>query len=158
MTGMNEAEEKAVSPPVEDGREPEGFHVSAGAVPFFLYIVREDGEQVEIDLDEHGWMTTYADWMRGRSRWYLMSKPSPEVPSRPWLAVDVMEGDQPYYTARHIVRVKGRNAGAQLTAYGIGAKRVAGNTDRMWIMPGGIICAGDDVETIGDAIIDAINN
>jgi hypothetical protein len=158
VTGdLNEAVEKAIET-TENGTEPAGFTVSTGYIPFFLFIVRPNADQVEIDLEEHGWMKTYAEWMRGRSRWYLMSKPTPEVPARAWLAVDVQEGDQPYYTARHIVRVKGRNAGAQLTAYGIGAKRTGGTTDRMWILPGGIVCAGDDVETIGDAIIDAAGN
>lgn len=157
MADLNEAPEIAVTQ-APDGQEP-GFHSDSGPSPFYLYIVRPNGDSVEIDVEEYQWMKTYAEWMRGRSRWYLMSKPTPEVPARAWLGVDVQEGDQPYYTARHIVRVKGRNAGAQLTVCGIGAKR--GNvdvTDRMWVLPSGLVCAGDDVDTLGDAIIDAINN
>jgi len=159
---LNEAVEKALNEVrALDGRDPlpdKGFHATSGAIPFYLHIVRPNGEFVEINLEEGGWMTTYAEWMRGRARWYLMSKPSPEVPARPWLAVEVQEGDQPYYTARHIVRVKGINAGAQITVYGIGAKRASGHTDRMWILPNGLICSGEDVDTLGDAVIDALTN
>jgi hypothetical protein len=159
VADLNETIEGVVSTEDENGLDPAevGYHVDSGPNPFFLFIVRPNAESVQIDLDEPGWMTTYATWMRGRSRWYLMTKSTPTVPSRPWLGVDVMEDDQPYYTARHIVRVKGVNAGAQITAYGLGAKRAAGHTDRMWILPNGLICSGEDVDTLGDAVIDSLN-
>ena len=141
-----------------DGMEPEGYHVDSGPLPFFLLITRPNGESVEIDLEENQWMKTYAEWMRGASRWYLTTKPTPQVPAHVWLAVNVRDGDQPYYTARHIVRIKGRNAGAQITAYGIGAKRIEGHTDRLWIMPNGIVCGGEDADAFGDAVIDSLGN
>ena len=156
MSDLSEAVEKVAKQMVENGQEPE-YHVDSGQVPFFLAIYRPNGEHVEIDVEEHGWMKTYAEWMRGASRWYLISKPTPEVPARAWLAVDVREGDQPYYTARHIVRVKGHNAGMQIVAYGIGAKRGEA-TERMWVLPNGLVCCGDDVEALAEALIDSINN
>jgi len=148
-------EAPAVPARTENGHQPQpsdGFQVGGEGVPFYVQIVRPSGEMLQIDVEEHGWATTHAEWMRGRSRWYLMRKAT----GMPVLVVEAQEGDQPYYTARHVVRVKGHNAGGQVVAYGIGAKRVDGRTDRLWILPGGLVCGGEDADTLGDAIIDAI--
>ncbi len=121
----------------------------SGAVPYYLHIIRANSDQIEIDVEEPQWMKTHAEWMRGRMRWYLMRK----ADKTPVLAVDVMDGDQPYYAAQHVARISGRGAGGHIVAYGIGAKRVDGNTDRMWVLPNGIVCAGNDVNSLGDALL-----
>jgi hypothetical protein len=127
----------------------EGGTYSSGEVPYTLAIVLPNSEIIEIDVEEYQWATKYAHLMRVRSRWYLIRKSD----GQPVLGVDVMDGDQPYYAAEHIVRAQGRNAGAHIVCYGIGAKRADGHTDRMWVLPNGIICSGNDVYSLGDAIL-----
>jgi len=127
-------------PPGTYGGEP---------VPYVLTIVLPTSEMIEIDVEEYQWAKKYAHLMRVRSRWYLIEKAT----GKAVLAVDVMEGDQPYYAAEHIMRVQGRNAGAHIVCYGIGAKRADGHTDRMWVMPNGIVCSGNDVYSLGEAIL-----
>jgi hypothetical protein len=104
-----------------------------------------------IDLDEAGWATTHAYWMRRSGVvWFLMRKAT----TSPVLAVWVHEGDQPYYTARHVGIATG--IGAEITAYGIGKKRPDGSTHRLWILPNGIICTAEDVDDLGLRIVRAM--
>jgi hypothetical protein len=116
--------------------------------PYWLQIWHEDGRSVAIDLGESGWMSTFSDWMRGRSRWMLIEK----MTGHAVFVVDVFEGEQPYYTARH-VGVAGSGGSNEVVAYGIGKKRIDGHTDRLWVLPTGEICAGDDVDSLGHSII-----
>jgi hypothetical protein len=119
--------------------------------PWYLHIVRPNAAEQIIDLGEYQWATTYAEWMRGRSRWYLVRK----ADNFPVLVIDVGDDDQPYYTARHIGKI-GSGGTNQIIAYGIGAKRYDGVIDRLWILPGGMVCAGDDVDGLGIAIVEAL--
>jgi hypothetical protein len=116
-----------------------------GTNPFYLIIVLPD-QNVGIDLDEAGWATAYAAYMRAApAQWVLVDK----AEHRQRLAVIVKPGDQPYYTARHVGIAVGLGGGSQLTAYGIGAKRVDGCVERLWYLPDGCVCTGDDVDDIG---------
>lgn len=113
-------------------------------VPYYLLLVRPTGEELKIDVEEYQWMTTYADWMRGRSIWHLVRKANNTIV----FAVDVFDGEQPYYTAKHIGAM-GSGGGNEIVAYGIGKKRLDGFVDRLWVLPNGLVCGGDDVETLG---------
>lgn len=119
--------------------------------PFYLMIYRPSGDSIRIDLGEHGWLTTYAEWMRGRSRWFLVQKDGDRV----LFTLEVQEDDQPYYTARH-VGVAGSGGSNEIVAYGIGAKRASGMVDRLWILPDGTVCVGDDVGSLGVSLLHQI--
>lgn len=114
-----------------------------GPTPFYLIISTID-ENVGIDLDETGWMTTYAPFLRMPGQWVLVHKPT----GHQALIVRVEEGDQPYYTARH-VGVTGSGGGNEITAYGIGKKCVDGHVERLWVLPNGTVCGGEDVDQLG---------
>lgn len=114
-----------------------------GTNPFYLMIALED-ENVGIDLDQTGWATTFADKLRLPGQWILIHKES----GHQALIVKVNEGDQGYYTARH-VGIAGSAGSNEVTAYGIGKKCADGHVERLWILPGGTVCAGDDVDQLG---------
>jgi hypothetical protein len=118
-----------------------------GPNPFYLMIVLTD-ENVGIDLDQPDWMATYAQYMRLAGQWVLVNKAS----GQQTLIVKVDEGDQPYYTARH-VGVAGSGGSNEIIAYGIGKKRADGCVERLWALPGGTVCGGDDVNSLGIIMI-----
>jgi hypothetical protein len=124
-------------------------HEWADENPFYLAIA-DDTEGVTIDLGEAGWATTYAAWMRRPGLFVLMDKQR----NIPILVVQVHEGDQPYYTARH-VGVTGSGGSNEITAYGIGKKTGAGEMVRLWVLPNGMICGGDDVDDLGVRMVKA---
>lgn len=114
--------------------------------PFHLRIepdVKRDEGNLAINLDESGWMKTYAEWMRLPGHWFLVHTGS----MAPVLALRVNEGDQPYFTKRHIGSVMGPDG--EIICFGIGKKSVDGTMVRLWILPNGMICGGDDVDDIG---------
>lgn len=117
-----------------------------GDHPLYLALIYED-EIVNIDLDEPGWMTTHADNMRRPGTWVLRHKSGVDL-----MAMIVIEGEQPYYTARH-VGVVGNAGSNEVTAYGIGKKRLDGHVDRLWLLPNGVVCAGDDVSVLGVRLV-----
>ena len=124
--------------------------------PYFLLIVRDASnpqtgmrEHAEIDLGQSGWSETYADWMRGDSLWYLCHKEGQVK-----LAMIVADGEQPYYTKRHIGQIAMSGAGREIACYGIGKKRLDGHIDRMWVLPDGYaVCAGNDVEPLAMEVV-----
>jgi hypothetical protein len=89
--------------------------------------------------------------MRAKAVWFLMEK----TRHTPVLAVWVNEGDQPYYTARH-VGITGSAGGNEIIAYGIGKKTVSGEMVRLWVLPNGSICGGDDVDDFGVRFVKAL--
>lgn len=121
-----------------------------GPTPWYL-VIQADHRTTVIDLDEYQWATKNADLMREPGNWILMNKAGQFPP----LMVVVHPGDQPYYTARH-VGVTGSGGGNEVTAYGIGKKLPDGTVNRVWIMPNGIICGGDDVDDIGIKMVHAL--
>lgn len=116
----------------------------AGENPFYLVIGMASGDQITIDLDEPGWLTTYGSYMRVPSTWFLVAKGNP-VPS---LVMPVHDGEQPYYTSR-TVGVAGGSGYNDIRTYGIGKKLLDGVTQRMWVLPGGSVCGGEDVDELG---------
>ena len=119
-----------------------------GENPFYLVIKREGGN-AGIDLDEFGWAETYKDFMRDEGTWFLMFKNT----HTPVLTSVCHEGDQGYYTARHIGKAIG-DMSSEVIAYGLGKKKPDGQVVRVWFIEG-TACAGDDVEEIGIRILDS---
>jgi len=119
-----------------------------GSNPYYLMVIlRSEGEGEEIpvaqiDLDEPGWATTYARYMRDPGQWYLVRKVDNAIVA----TMLVWPGEQPYYVARHVGFAGTTNA--ETTNYGIGKKRNDGHVDRIWVMANGCITLGDDVEPI----------
>jgi hypothetical protein len=111
-----------------------------GPTPVYLAIALAAGG-IKIDLDEPRWATTYADYLRVPGLWMLTDK----LTNIPLLMMTVAPDEQPYYTARH---VGSTGAPREIVAYGIGKKLVGGKVDRLWLLPNGVVCGGDDVESI----------
>ncbi len=120
-----------------------------GPNPFYLTIQTAEDGNVVIDLDENGWLTTYAALLRKPGAWMLNHKTVLQTVA----IILVQEGEQPYYVARHVGIAFGGSG--EMIAYGIGKKRLDGHVDRIWVLPNGVICAGDDVEPLVLAFIRA---
>ena len=84
--------------------------------------------------------------MPSPSTWWLVDKQS----QRPLFVVVLEEGDQFYYAKRHIGNLM---AGSEIVAIGIGKKRSDGSTVNLWLLPNGVVCGGDDVETIAGRML-----
>jgi hypothetical protein len=120
-----------------------------GANPFYLMFVKplEEGSDVPlveiVDLDRSGWLADQGSIFRSPGDLYLVRKEGRSVA----LSVHVLEGEQSYYVARHVGIAGGVGVSKnEVTAYGIGKKRVDGNEDNLWLLPWGQICGGRDVE------------
>jgi len=128
--------------PLVDTRDDEW----QGDNPFYLTIQTTDGNTI-VDLDKPGWVKENEHLMRETGAWMLNHKYA-----RMTVAIILVhEGEQPYYTARHVGIAFGGTG--EIVAYGIGKKRLDGHVDRIWVLPNGVICAGDDVEPIALAFI-----
>jgi hypothetical protein len=127
--------------------EPTGNGDWHGDFPFFLVIEpRDGGGNVGIDLDEPGWVATNAEMMRVPGTWLLYLKKS----GRPIFCIIVEDGEQPYFTRRHIGNLM---AGSEIVAVGIGKKGRDGTMTRLWLLPNGVVCGGDDVEIIASRML-----
>lgn len=116
-----------------------------GSNPFFLIVMREsDRASVVIDLDEPGWSTKWEARLREPGRWALVRKMTQKVA----LSMLVFEGEEPYYLDR-----KGGDDRLGAFAFGIGKRRIDGHHDRMWVLPDGSVCGGDDVDVILDRMV-----
>ena len=113
----------------------------AGDNPLYLIIQNAEGNTV-IDLDQPGWVAANAALMREPGAWLLNHKSVLQTVAM----ILVFPGEQPYYTARHVGVAFG--GAGELIAYGIGKKRLDGHVDRLWVLPNGVMCAGDDMEPI----------
>jgi hypothetical protein len=123
----------------------------AGDNPYYLLTVDavlEGRGYQRIDLDESGWATTYAEWMRTPGEWHLIRKQDDGVA----LSVKVFEGEQPYYTSR--VFGSNKTGDRLVRSWGIGKKQLDGTMLRLWILDSGQICGGDDVDVFG---VDALH-
>jgi len=134
-----------------NGRAPHEPATWSDANPYYLVIVTdEDTRTTTIDLGERGWLTTHAALLREPGWWLLCDKRNGGA----LFTLTVLEGEQPYYTARHI-GVAGSGGSNEITAYGIGKKRKDGHVDRLWVV-GGTVCAGDDVDILGRRLLEAL--
>jgi len=136
---------------LEEGQQFTGW---AGETPYYLIINTEDSRHFLLDLDEPGWMSERDGLMREPGEWILVAKRGSEsLDGVPVLVVRVQDGEQPYYTKRTVGIAVGPGAGRQIAVYGIGKKKPDGETYRMWVLPNGIVCCGDDVDTIATSIL-----
>ena len=115
-----------------------------GSNPYYLMLVFED-VAVTVDLDRRGWIADLGELMRKEGTWHLFRK----EPRSVVFSMAVLEGEQPYYVARHI----GRVPGGEVTCYGIGKKRLDGHSDRLWVLPNGQVVGGDDAELFARGMI-----
>ena len=122
-----------------------------GDNPFFLAIFPNDGPRAFVDLDERGWATKYAEYLRTPGHWFLFKKGQ----DTPVFAMLVHEGEQPYYT-RRVVGIAGSGGSNDVAFYGIGKKRLDGHVDRVWYAPDGAVCMGDDVADLGVEYVKAL--
>ena len=140
---------------LRSGQEFTGW---AGDNRFFLVInpAGTVNQSIVIDLDEPGWMSEEPDLMRAPGEWLLVAKGEPNSlrGSVPCLAMIVLPGEQPYYTLRHMGLASG--SGGEILIPGIGKKRADSHVDRLWLLPNGIVCSGDDVDIIGVNILKAM--
>ena len=114
-----------------------------GTRPFWLLCVPADSdERVTIDVDKPGWVAEHKSLMRSPGTWLLMDKRM----NRPIFSVLLHEGDQFYYTKRHIGNLM---AAKEVLCYGIGKKSADGTPVNLWLMPNGVICGGNDVDVLG---------
>ena len=114
------------------------------SVPYDLMLIDDEQHVLFIDVEEYQWATTHADWMRRSGWWLLRHKDTSAI----ILTVRVNDGDQPYYTARH-VGIAGSGGSNEIIAYGIGKKAHDGTMLRLWVMPDGVVVGGDDVDQLG---------
>lgn len=135
-----------VTPPEQDVIE---VHAGwSGETPFFLIIELEDKPEagnIGIDLDTP-WTTTYAEYLRSPGAWWLVDKRS----QSPVMGLIVQAGDQPYFTKHHVGNLM---TSSELIAYGLGKKQADGEMVRIWLLPNGIICGGEDVDIIASRMV-----
>ena len=119
-----------------------------GTFPFFIVIEPLDqaNGNVGIDLDEPGWVDKNRELMRAPGTWWLYLK----EPARPLFCLIVEEGDQPYFTRRHVGNLM---VASEITAVGIGKKGRHGEMTRLWLLPNGVVCGGDDLEVIASRML-----
>lgn len=122
-----------------------------GDHPFYLLVSPYGEVGTTIDLDEPKWMETYSHLMRVQGIWFLVAKST----NTPVFSMTVHDGEQPYYTSRTI-GVVGSSGSNDIKTYGIGKKLPNGSVQRLWIMPGGVVCGGDDVDEIGILMVKQI--
>lgn len=113
--------------------------------PFFLLIIPDGQEAIQIDLGERGWVAKHSESgvLRAPGRWHLVAKEGQRILG----VMEVLDGEQPYYVARH-VGFATSGANTETVAYGIGKKRLDGHVDRLWFMANGCVTLGDDLEPI----------
>jgi hypothetical protein len=145
MVTMEIIEGTAVEVPVSETPQGTGW---LGDNQFFLVAEPADRSRgnVGIDLDQGGWVEQHKELMRQPGTWLLYHKAS----GRPIFCVILEEGDQFYYTVRHVGNLM---AGSEVQAVGVGKKHADGRTLNMWLLPNGVICGGDDVEEIASRML-----
>lgn len=92
-----------------------------------------------IDLDEPGWLTTWADELAHPGIWMLVNRETARIP----VSMHAGAGDRPSYLARHF----GILGGPEIVAYSIG--KIAWDHDdemRLWVLPNGQVCGNEDAE------------
>ena len=138
----------------------------AGDTPYFLLISSLEPNEggaygfLVLDVDRPGWQTEHEDWLRRSAEWHLCDKETERV----LLSQLVYRGEYPYYVKRHVGQIKlNGEQMREVSVYGIGKRVPAARegrkvvrqerTDRLWILPGGVVCGGDDVEPLAMQIV-----
>lgn len=116
--------------------------------PYVLLTWKEGSAILQTDLAEPGWLKTYEEQLATATTWTLSLKAGLDAGPSLWMHIDPAQ-EKGFYVARHI---HDGGTGREVIAYGLGKTR-ADHTDRLWILPGGIICGSEDVETIAIQLI-----
>ena len=133
-----EAEKVVVTPAKSDW---------VGDTPFWLMCQTDtESGNVGIDLDENGWIEKNKALMRSPGTWFLMAKRT----GKPVFSVVMDEGDQFYYTKRHVGDLM---RGKEVVCYGIGKKKADGTPVNLWLLPNGMVCGGDDADVLAARMI-----
>lgn len=146
-----------------------GDVVTEGETPLFLVIKTPDPElgNIGIDLDEPGWAKTHKKFLRAEGLWELFAKPALlGEEARCVFRMLVLAKEQPYYNAKTI-GIAGDVGSRSIKAYGIGkkypiySKKVPGKivrweTMRLWVMPDGSVCGGNDESDIARGYLYAL--
>lgn len=153
---------------------------------FLLLVSLEPNEggafgSLVLDVDKPQWQVEYKDWLDRSAEWYLCEK---EGEQRALLAQIMHRGEHPYFVKRHVGQIRINSSESRSTiAYGIG-KRVPAvyetdtwtdtdgrgeatvrsrrrkvspeRTDRLWLLPGNVVCGGEDVETLAMTIVNSL--
>lgn len=120
----------------------------AGGTPIYLIVVPTGQDPVLIDVDVPGWQETNEAVLASQATWHMMHKTTGLV-----FTLIAWEGERASYVARHIGRGLMSENRVELIAYGIGKERRDGHFDRLWLLPNGQICTGDDVEQLAISIL-----
>lgn len=116
----------------------------AGDSKFFLVftpaIAGPEGN-VGIDVDVSGWIEEHKALFRTPGTWFLVDKDSGAV----IFCVLLGEGDQFFYTKRHTGNLMG---GRENISVGMGKKQADGTEVKLWLMPNGMVCGGEDVDEV----------
>lgn len=145
-----------------------------GDTPYFLLLVSLEPNEggafgsLVLDVDKPQWQVEYKDWLDRSAEWYLCDK---EGAQRALLAQIVHRGEHPYFVKRHVGQIRiNSNESRSTVAYGIG-KRVPAvydtsgrrrrvvrpeRTDRLWLLPGDVVCGGEDVEPLAMTIVSTL--
>jgi len=112
-----------------------------GESPFFLVFEPDDGQggNVGIDLDTGGWIEANRETFRRPGVWFLVSKQFGAAV----MAILVSPGEQFYYHRHHVGNLM---SSGEVTVQAIGKKRGDGSTVRLWMLPNGIVMAGEENE------------
>lgn len=134
-----------------------------------------------LDVDKSGWQVEYKDWLDRSAEWYLCEK---QPPNRAVLAQIVYRGEHPYYLKRHIGQVRlNDSASRSIIIHGIGKRVPAAyetwteedrdargevtlkkrrkltrpeRTERLWLLPGNVVCGGEDMEKLAMNVVMAL--
>jgi hypothetical protein len=141
-----------------------------GDTPYFLLLNSMEPNEagalgfLVLDVDKPDWQTEYKEWLQRSAEWYLCEKDGEQ---RAVLAQVVYRGEHPYYVKRHVGQIKvGSSEHRSTVAYGIG-KRVPAvregrklvkpeRTDRIWLLPGNVVCGGEDVEVLAMNVVNSL--
>jgi hypothetical protein len=117
-----------------------------GESPFFLVFERGPGDNVGIDIDTSGWIEANKGLFRTPGTWLMLHKQS----MKPVLCVSLDEGDQFFFTKRHTGNLM---AGREVISYGMGKKQADGWEIKLWLLPNGMICGGEDVDLLASRML-----
>lgn len=120
-----------------------------GDSPFWLMCQTPADGNVGIDIDAADWIEANKPLMRSPGTWFLMAKRTGTA----LFSVVLDEGDQFYFAKRHVGNVM---TAREIVAYGIGKKKADGVPVNLWMLPNGVVCGGDDVDTLGARVLSAV--
>lgn len=128
-----------------------------GDSPYILVVVRhmkrrKAPEVRIIDLDEPGWMVKNRALLAyAPATWHLARKSEPpRIDVR--ISMSVLPLEKPRFLIRHVGRANA-HSNREVKAYGLVKLRRDGHSDKLWVLPNGQVCGGDDVDQFAMSIL-----